>query len=122
MLIVARFQPRIYKQNQNFLLQSPLFLAFVPIFVLFEVYFVIDKLSTELKQTVPYNVNRLMTKEVMIDIKCNPLVELKIILLLCRGVLFCVSSEFFFRYFTTSSFRRSRSSPLNRFTKHSLRN
>ena len=81
----------------------------------------IDKLSTELNQTVPYYVNRLMTKGVMIDINCNPLVELKIILLFCRGVLFFVSSEIFFRYFTTSFFRRSRSSPLNRFTKHSLR-
>ena len=53
----------------------------------------IDKLSTELKQTVPYYVNRLMTKGVMIDINCNPLVELKIILLLCSGVLFCVVFE-----------------------------
>ena len=35
-----------------------------------------------------------MTKGVMIDINCNPLVE--IILLLCRGVLFCISSEVFF--------------------------
>ena len=83
----------------------------------------IDKLSTELKQIVPYYDNRLMTKGVMIDINCNPLDELKIIHLLCRGVLFsCVKSEISFRYFTTSSFRRSRSSPLNRFTEHSLRN
>ena len=81
-----------FKQNQNFLVQSALFLAFVSIFVFLEVYFVIDKLSTELKQTVPHYVNRLMTKGVMIDINCNPLVELKIILLLCRGILFCVSS------------------------------
>ena len=94
------------KQNQIFLVQSPLFLAFVLIFVLLYVYFVIDKLSTELKQTVQYYVNRLMTKGVMIDISCNPLVELKIIFLLCRGVIFCVSSEISFRYFTTSSFRR----------------
>ena len=56
----------------------------------------IAKLSTKLKQIVPYYVNRLMTKGLMIDINCNPLVELKIILLLCRGVLFCVSSEIFF--------------------------
>ena len=62
----------------------------------------IDKLSTELKQTIAYYVNRLMTKGVMIDINCNPLVELEIILILCRGVLFCVSSEISFRYFTTS--------------------
>ena len=34
-----------------------------------------------------------MTKRVMIDINCNPLVELKIIIHLCRGILFCVSSE-----------------------------
>ena len=82
----------------------------------------IDKLSTELKQTVPYYVNCLMTKGVMKDINCNPLVEFKIILPLCRGALSCVSSEIFFQYFSASSFRRSRSSPLNRFTKHSLRN
>ena len=84
------------KQNQHFLVQSSLFLAFVSIFAFLEVYFVIDKLSTELKQTVPYYINRLMTKGVMIDINCNPLVELKLFLLLCRGVLFCVSSECFF--------------------------
>ena len=30
----------------------------------------------ELKQTVPYYVNRLMTKGAMIDINGNPLVEL----------------------------------------------
>ena len=71
-------------------------------------------MSTELKQIVSFYVNRLFTKGVMIDINWNPLVELKIILLLCRGVLFCVSSEISFRYFTTSSFRRSRSSPLNK--------
>ena len=59
----------------------------------------IDKLSTELKQTVPDYVYRLMTKGVMIDINCNPLVERKINLLLCRGVLFCVSSEIFFSIF-----------------------
>ena len=82
----------------------------------------IDKLSTELKQTVPYYVNRLMTKGVMIDINCNPLVEVKLILLLCRRVLFWVSSEMSSRYFTTSSFQRSGSSTLNRFTKFSLRN
>ena len=77
------------------MVQFYLFLAFVPIFVFLEVYFVLDKLSTELKQTVPFYVNRLMTKGVMTDINCNPLVELKMILLLCRGV-FCVSSEIFF--------------------------
>ena len=31
-----------------------------------------------------------MTKVVIIDINCNPLVELESILLLCRGVLFFV--------------------------------
>ena len=51
----------------------------------------IDKLSTEIKQTVLCYVNRVMTKGMMIDINCIPLVELKIILLLCS---FC--------YFTTS--------------------
>ena len=122
LLLVFNLAFTALKTESNFLVQSPLFLAFVPIFVFLEVHFVIDKLSMELKQTVPYYVNRLMTKGVMIDINCNPLVELKIILLLCRGVLFCVSSEIYFRYLTTSSFRRSRSSPLNRFTKHSLRN
>ena len=48
----------------------------------------IDKLSTELKQAVPYYVNCLMTKVVMIEIYCNPLVELK-------KFFFCVE-EFFF--------------------------
>ena len=40
-----------------------------------------EDLSTELKQSVPYYVYLLMTKGVMIDIDCNLLVELKIILL-----------------------------------------
>ena len=48
----------------------------------------IDKLSTDLKQTIPYYVNRLMTKGVMIDINCNPLVELK-------NNFFCVEELFF---------------------------
>ena len=59
-------------------------------------YFKFDKVSMELKQTVPYYVNQLMTKRVMIDINCNHLVELKIIIILCRGVLICVSSEILF--------------------------
>ena len=85
------------EQNQNFLVQSRLFLVFVPISVFFlEVYFVIVKLSTELKQTVLYYVNRLMLKGAMIDINCNPLVELKIILLLCPGVLFVLVLKFLF--------------------------
>ena len=37
-----------------------------------------------------------MTKGVRIDINCNPLVELKIILLLCRGVLFVLVLKFLF--------------------------
>ena len=45
---------------------------------------------------VLYYVNCLMTKTVMIDINCNPLVELKIIPLLCRRVLYCVISAIFF--------------------------
>ena len=40
-----------------------------------------------------------MTKVVIIDINCNPLVELESILLLCRGVLFCISSEIYFDIF-----------------------
>ena len=91
-------------------------------FAILEVYFVHDKLNTEIKQTIPYYVNLFMTKGVMIDINRKPLVELKISLLLWRGVLFCVSSDFCFRYFTTSSFRSSRKSPLNWFTKNSPRN
>ena len=78
--------------------------------------------STELKQTVPYYVNLLLTKVLMIDINSNLLVEFKTIPLLCIGVLFCVSSEMSFQFFTTSSLRRSRSSRLNRSTEHSLRN
>ena len=66
----------------------------------------IDRLSTELKQNSPYFVNRLIIKEVRIGIKCNPVVELKIILILCRRDLFCVNSEISFRYFTTFYFRR----------------
>ena len=40
-----------------------------------------EDLSTELKQSVPNDVYLLMAKGVMIDIDCNLLVELKIILL-----------------------------------------
>ena len=61
-----------------------------------EMYFVIVKLSTELKQTVLYYVNRLMLKGAMIDINCNPLVEPKIIHLLCTGVLFVLVLKFLF--------------------------
>ena len=48
----------------------------------------IDKVSTELKKTVPYYVNRIMTNGVKIDIKCNLLCELKILLLLSRVFFF----------------------------------
>ena len=71
------------KKYQNNLVQSPLFPVIVPVLVLLEFYFVIDKLSTDLKIFFPYYVNHLMTKVVLIDINCNPLVELKIILILC---------------------------------------
>ena len=50
----------------------------------------------ELKQTVPYCVNRLMTKGVMIDINCNPLVELKIILFCVEEFFFVLVLKFFF--------------------------
>ena len=56
----------------------------------------IDRLSTELKRNFPYYVNRSMIKDVTIGIKCNPLVEPKIILILCRRDLFYVSSEIYF--------------------------
>ena len=123
-LLCARFQHRIYStvnRFKNFWYNLLFFL------LLFQFLFSWKctlwlKLSTEWKQTVPYYVNHLMTKVVIIEINCNPLVELESILLLCRGVLFCISSEISFRYFSTSSFRRSRCSPLNRFTKYSLRN
>ena len=85
-------------------------------------YFVIDKLSKELEQTDPYYVNRLMTKGVITDINCKPFGELKIVLLLCSEVLLRVSSDISLRYFTTSTFRRSFSSPRSKFTRHSLRN
>ena len=120
MLIVARFQYRIYSTVNRFKIfwYNLLFLL-----LLFQFLFswkctlwLINWVRNE-NQTVPYYVNHLMTKVVIIDINCNPLVELESILLVCRGVLFCISSEISFRYFS-----RSRSSPLNRFTKHSLRN
>ena len=67
------------------------FLAFIPILVLLEVYFVLDKLSKELEQTDPCYVNCLMTKKVIRDISCKPLGERKIILLYAVKFL---SSEF----------------------------
>ena len=77
----------------------------------------IDKLSKELEQTDPYYVNRLMTKGVITDINCNSFVELKIALLLCSEVLLRASSDISRRYFTTSTFRRSFSSPCSKFTR-----
>ena len=82
----------------------------------------IDKLSKELEQTDPYYVNRLMTKGLITDINCKPFGELKMVLLLCSEVLLRVSSDISLRYFTTSFFRRSFSSPPSKFSRHSLRN
>ena len=59
----------------------------------------IDKLSSESKQTVPYYINRSMSKRMMIDINCNPLVELKIILLLSRRVVFVLYLKVLFNFF-----------------------
>ena len=84
--------------------------------------FVIDKLSKELEQTDPYYVNRLMTKGVITDTNCKHFGELKIVLLLCSEFLLRVSSDISRRYFTTSTFQRSLSSPRSKFTRHSLRN
>ena len=82
----------------------------------------IDLLSKVLEQTDPYYVNRLMTKGVIKYISCKPLGELKIIRLLCREVPLLVSSDLPLQYFTTSTFRRSFSSPRSKFTRRSLRN
>ena len=82
----------------------------------------IDKLSKELEQIDPYYVNRLMTKGLITDINCKPFGELKMVLLLCSEVLLRVSSDISLRYFTTSFFRRSFSSPRSKFSRHSLRN
>ena len=82
----------------------------------------VDKMSKELEQTDPYYVNRLMTKGVITDINCKPFGELIIVLLLCSEVLLRVSSDIFLRYFTTSTFRRSFSSPRSKFTRQSMRN
>ena len=82
----------------------------------------IDKFSKELEQTDPYYVNRLMTKGVITNINCKPFGELKILLILCSEVPLRVSSDISLRFFTTSTFRRSFSSPRSKFTRHSLRN
>ena len=82
----------------------------------------IDKLIKELEPTDPYYVNRSMTKGVITNFICKPFGELKILLLLCSEVLLRVSSDNSLRYFTTSTFRRSFSSPRSKFTRYSLRN
>ena len=61
----------------------------------------INKLSTGLRQTAPYYVNRLMTKELIININCNPLVKIKTNLLLSS---FLCLLEFFFSNFYYLSF------------------
>ena len=50
----------------------------------------IDKLSTELKQSVPHYVIPLRTNGVIIDVNCNYLANLKIVLLLS-----CLNESFF---------------------------
>ena len=50
----------------------------------------IDKLSTELKQSVPHYVIRLRTSGLIIDVNCNSLVDLKIVLFLS-----CLNESFF---------------------------
>ena len=70
MLIVTRFQPRIYSTVKRMKIE----------------YFVIDELSKELEQTDPYYGNCLMRKGVIRVISCKPLGELKIFLLLCSEV------------------------------------
>ena len=82
----------------------------------------IDKLSKELEQIDPYYVNRLTKKGVITDFNCKPFGELKIVLLLCSEVFLRVSSDISRRYFSTSTFRRSFSSPRSKFTRHSLTN
>ena len=82
----------------------------------------IDKLSKELEQTDLYSVNRLMAKRVIRDNNCKIFEELKIVVLLCSEILLRVSSDISLRYFTTSTFRRSCSSPRSKFTRHSLKN
>ena len=82
----------------------------------------IDKLSKELEQTDPYYVNRLMTKGMITYINYKLFGKLKIVFLFCSEVLHRKSSDITLRYFTTSTFRRSFSSPRSKFTSHSLRN
>ena len=58
----------------------------------------INKLSTGLRQTAPYYVNRLMTKELIININCNPLVKFETNLLLSSFFVFTLISFSNFYY------------------------
>ena len=86
------------------------------------VYSVVDKLRKKLEQTDPYYVNRLMTKVAITDNNCKLFGELKLVLFLCSEALLRVSSDISLQYFTTSTFRRSFSSPRSLFTRDLLRN
>ena len=101
MLIVTRFQPRIYSTKTRIKIE----------------YFVIDELSKELEQTDPYYGNCLRRKGVIRVISCKPLGELKIILLLCSEVPLRVIFDIFLCYFNMSIFRRSCSSPQSKFSE-----
>ena len=59
----------------------------------------IDKLSLDLDKTDSYYVNRFTTKEVIRDISCKPLGELKDVFF-CSEVLLSVSSDKYLRFFT----------------------
>ena len=124
MLIDTRFQPRIYStvnSSKNFGTIFS-FSCFCSNLGFLGAYFVIDKPSKELEQTDLYSVNRLMAKRVIRDNNCKIFEELKIVVLLCSEILLRVSSDISLRYFTTSTFRRSCSSPRSKFTRHSLKN
>ena len=56
-----------------------------------------------------------MTKRVIRDVICEPFGELKIVLLLSSETLLRVISDISYRFFTTSTFRRSCSSPRCKF-------
>ena len=67
MLIITRFQPRIYRTVNSikmFWYNLLFFFVFVPIVFFLEAYFVIDKVSTEFKETVPFYVNLFFKKKV----------------------------------------------------------
>ena len=115
---VIRFQPHIYRT-----VDSIKIFWFIPSFYCFCSFIYSWKCTLWLINWVQIKIScsilcqSFNDKRVIIDINCNPLVERKRFLLLCRGGFYCVNSEKIFRYFTTS-FRRSWSSPLNRITKH----